>query len=120
MLWILGWMPLDHGAVSPVKGKGDYVVSVEGGAYETVEYGIKEVSFRVRASAPFTVEVKYWYEGEFWMRVMTYGSGEYTLTFSLKGKEGAQMLPTRGLGPRPAVITVKSEGNLLLSDLEVR
>ncbi len=118
MLWILAWMPLDNGAVFPVKGKGAYTVEVEGGAYETVRYGTETVSFRVKADAPFVVEVKYWYEGEFWMRRFRYGAGEHTLTFSLRGKEGAEMLPTRGLGPRPAVVTVKGNGRILLSPLE--
>ncbi len=118
MLWLLVWTPLEYGAVSPVKGQGDYVAAVVGGAYETVSYGVERVSFRVKASAPFTVMVKYWYDGEFWMRRFRYDAGERTLTFSLRGKEGAEMLPTRGLGPRPAVITVKGEGELLLSEVK--
>lgn len=117
MLWLLVWAPLDYGTVSPVKGKDAYVVAVEGGAYETVEYGAKTASFKVKASAPFVVEVKYWYDGEFWMRRFQYGPGEHTLSFSLTGKEGAQMLPTRALGPRPSVITVKGRGEILLSEV---
>ncbi len=120
MLWILTWMPLDYGAVSPVRGKAGYVAEVEGGAYETVKYGARTVSFRVKASAPFVVEVKYWYDGEFWMRRLNYGAGEREITVSLEGKEGAEMIPTRGLGPRPAVVTVKSDGRLLISEVEVR
>jgi len=45
MLWILTWIPLDHGAMYPVRGKAGYVAEVEGGAYETVRYGTKVVSF---------------------------------------------------------------------------
>ncbi len=118
MLWILAWMPLDNGAIFPVKGKSAYTVEVVGGAYETIRYGTERVSFRVKSNAPFVVEVKYWYEGEFWMRRFRYEAGEHSLTFSLRGKDGAEMLPTRGLGPRPAVITVKGSGGILLSEVE--
>jgi len=66
------------------------------------------------------VEVKYWYDGEFWMRRLNYGASEREITVSLEGNDGAEMIPTRGLGPRPAVVTVKVDGRLLISEVEVK
>jgi len=115
-MFLFAWSPLDYGVVS--KSREGYVI--EKGAYETVEYGARVLSFSARSEHPFRVEVKFWYDGEFYMREMEYEPGDYRIVLDLTTAEGARLLPTRGLGPRPTVITVKSPGEVIVSDVETR
>ncbi|NPB04732.1 MAG: hypothetical protein GXO39_10055 [Thermotogae bacterium] len=121
MLWILTWMATDEGVIISQRIRGDYVVEAAGIVYETVEHGAKTVSFKLRTllTTPVKVEIKYWYDGEFYLKEVQLSPGSHALSFNLTERDGV-LLPTRSIGARPTVITVKSEGPILLSEVEAR
>ena len=115
MLLLITWTALDYGVVWKGKAADEYVV--EGGAYEIVKYGVQTAKFTVKAEHPFTVEVKFWYDGEFRLKRMHYPPGNHSIVISLTDPANSEVIPTRGLGPRPAVITLKTSGRITVSSI---
>ncbi len=115
MFAIIAWVTING---APVKGNNGLFVATDE-VYKSVPAEHRVFRFSAESDGKFVITVRFWKDGEYWQKVITYNPGKHTITINLDRLKDAELIPTRGMGKKPTIINVKPSRRILLSDVEV-